>query len=70
MNLIIPEWRRAWRMLSMHFGALALVWLALPIEAQSTVLRMLPGMTEERVAGALILLAMIGRLVAQPKVRG
>ena len=66
---LIPEARRWWRMLSMQFGALALVWLALPAEAQSTVLRMLPGMTEERVAGLLVLLAMIGRLVAQPKVR-
>ena len=66
---LIPEARRWWRMLSMQFGALALVWLALPAEAQAAVLRMLPGMTEERVAGALILLAMIGRLVAQPKVR-
>lgn len=66
---LIPEWRRAWRMLSMIFSGLALAWLALPVEAQQTVLRMLPGMTEERMAGALILLAMIGRLVAQPKVR-
>ena len=66
---LIPEWRRAWRMLSVNFGALALVWLALPAEAQATVLRMLPWMTEERVAGLLILLAMLGRLVAQPKVR-
>ena len=66
---LIPEARRWWRMLSMQFAALALVWLALPAEAQATVLRMLPGMTEERMAGALILLAMIGRLVAQPKVR-
>ncbi len=66
---LIPEARKWWRMLSMQFGALALVWLALPAESQSLVLRMLPGMTEERMAGALILLAMIGRLVAQPKVR-
>jgi hypothetical protein len=57
-------------MFSMNFGALALVWLALPAEAQSTVLRMLPGMTEERLAGGLILLAMIGRLIAQPRVKG
>ena len=67
--MIIPNWKRAWRMLSVQFSGAALVWLALPAEAQSTVLRMLPGMTEERVAGALILLAMLGRLVSQPKVR-
>ena len=66
---LIPNWRRAWRMLSMQFGAVAVVWLALPADAQSTVLRLLPWMTEERMAGALILLAMIGRLVAQPKVQ-
>lgn len=66
---LIPEAGRWWRMLSMQFSALAVVWLSLPAEAQSTVLRLLPGMTEERMAGALILLAMIGRLIAQPKVR-
>jgi hypothetical protein len=66
---LIPEARRWWRMLSMQFSALALVWLALPAEAQASVLRLLPWMTEERVAGLLVLLAMIGRLLAQPKVR-
>lgn len=66
---LIPEWRRAWRMLSMQLGALAVVWLALPADAQATVLRLSPWMTEERMAGALIVLAMIGRMVAQPKVR-
>ncbi len=66
---LIPEWRRAWRMLSMIFSGLALAWLALPAEAQTTVLKMLPGMTEERIAGALVLLAMAGRLVRQPKLR-
>ncbi len=66
---LIPEARKWWRMLSMQFGGLALVWLALPAESQTIVLRMLPGMTQDRVAGALILLAMVGRLVAQPKVR-
>ncbi len=67
---LIPEWRRAWRMLSMIFSALAVAWLALPAEAQATVLRMVPGMTEERLAGLLILLAMVGRVIQQPKVRG
>lgn len=66
---LIPEWRRAWRMLSMIFSGLAVAWLALPAEAQATVVRMLPGMTEDRVAGALILAAMVGRIIQQPKVR-
>lgn len=67
---LIPEWKRAWRMFSMVFSGLALAWLALPAEAQATVLRMLPWMTENRIAGTLILLAMFGRMVQQPKVRG
>ena len=66
---LIPEWRRAWRMLSMIFSGLALAWLGLPAEAQTTVLRLLPGMTEERIAGGLIVAAMIGRLIVQPKLR-
>lgn len=65
---LIPEWKHAWRFLSMIFSGLALAWLALPADAQATVLRLLPGMSEERMAGALILLAMIGRLIVQPRV--
>ena len=37
MNLI-PEWRRAWRMLSMIFSGLALAWLGLPAEAQTAII--------------------------------
>ena len=66
---LIPEWRQAWRFFSMVFSGLAIAWLALPADAQTTVLRLLPGMTEERIAGALILAAMIGRLIVQPRVK-
>ena len=66
---LIDNWRQAWKMLSMIFSALAVGWLALPADAQATVLRLLPGMTEERMAGALILLAMVGRLLVQPSLR-
>jgi hypothetical protein len=67
MMQLIPQWRRAWRFLSMQFAALAMVWLALPADAQAAVLRLLPGMTSERLAGALILAGMIGRLIVQPR---
>jgi len=67
---LIPEWKSAWRMFSMIFSALAVGWLALPADSQSAVLALLPGMTEDRMAGALILAAMIGRMIVQPKVRG
>ena len=66
---LIPEWRQAWLFFSMVFSGLAIAWLALPADAQTTVLRLLPGMTEERIAGALILAAMIGRLIVQPRVK-
>lgn len=66
---LIPEWKQAWRMLSMIFSGFALLWLGLPSEAQASVLRMLPWMNEERMAGALIVAAMVGRLIVQPKLR-
>ena len=66
---LIPEWRRAWRMLSMNFAALALAWVALTPEQQAKVMSLLPWLTADQVAGALIVAAMLGRLIAQPNVK-
>jgi hypothetical protein len=67
---LIPEARRFWRMLSMQFGALALVWLSMSEARQMQVLSLLPlDLTADQIAGLLIVLGMFGRLIAQPKVR-
>lgn len=65
----IPNWRKAWRMLSVQINALAIVWIALPEAKQSEVLSMLPGLTANDVAGLLVALGIVGRLIAQPKVQ-
>ena len=65
----IPNWRQAWRMLSVQINALAIVWIALPDAKQSEVLSMLPGLTANEVAGLLVALGIVGRLIAQPKVQ-
>lgn len=31
---LIPEWRQAWRMLSVQVASLAIVWGALPVDQQ------------------------------------
>lgn len=65
---LIPEWRRAWRMLSVRFGALALAWLMLPADQQAKALSLLPWLTTDQVAGLLVALGLIGRVFVQPKV--
>ncbi len=66
---LIPEWKKAYRMLSVQFAALAVLWLALPEAQQVKILTLLPWVSADQVAGLLILLGIVGRLVSQPKVR-
>ncbi len=69
MKFLIPEWRKAYRMLSVQFAALAVLWIALPEAQQVKILTLLPWVSADQVAGLLILLGIVGRLVSQPKVR-
>lgn len=68
---IIPDWRRAWRWLSVHAAALAIVWGTLPVDVQGEILAMLWGLPQERVPAVLGLLMLVSRLVNQspPKER-
>jgi len=65
---IIHEWRRAWRMLTVQIGASAIAWVALPAEAQTTLLR-LAGLSEDQLPGVLGALVILARMIAQPKLR-
>jgi hypothetical protein len=65
---LIPEWRRAWRMLSVQVGALAVLWVALPAETQAAVLRLL-GIDAQHLPGLVGVAVILGRLIAQPRVR-
>ena len=65
MNLLVPNWRRAWRMLSVQLAALAVVFGSLPADAQASVLDLV-GVPASRVPAVLGLLFMVGRLISQP----
>ncbi len=65
---LIPNWRQAWRMLSVQVAALAVAWGALPPDAQAAVLEAI-GIGPERVPAALGALFLLGRLIDQPKTR-
>ena len=45
---LIPEWRQAWRMLSVQVASLAIVWGALPVDQQAAILALF-GVGPERV---------------------
>lgn len=62
---LIPNWRRAWRMASMRLAALAVLFGALPADAQAAVLDLI-GVPASRVPAILGLLIMAGRLIQQP----
>jgi hypothetical protein len=65
MMQLIPQWRRAWRMLSVQAGALAVLWVALPADTQAAVLDLL-GIDARHLPGIVGLAVIVGRLIAQP----
>lgn len=64
---LIPNARRAWRMLSVQVAALAVVFGSLPPDQQTAILSWL-GLAPERIPAVLGVLFIITRLVNQPKV--
>lgn len=68
MKIFIPEWKRAWRMLSVQVGALAVLWVALPATTQAAVLDLL-GIDAKSLPGIVGVAVILGRLIAQPGAR-
>lgn len=70
MNIqIIPEWRRAWRMVSVQCMTLALAIQAAWAELPATMVASLPEGAVRVVTVALLAVGIAGRLIDQPKVR-
>lgn len=65
---VIPEWRQAWRMLSVQVASAAVLFGALPTDTQGAILDLV-GLSPSRLPAVLGLLMIVGRLLAQPKVR-
>ncbi len=68
MTLIIPNWRSAWRMLSMQVAALAVIFGGLPLEHQTVILAWV-GIAPERIPAVLGLAVIVARVIQQPAVR-
>lgn len=66
---LIPNWRRAWRMMSVQVAGLAVAWGLLPPDQQAALLGFF-GVGPERAPAVLGLLFLAGRLIDQPKTRG
>lgn len=66
--LLIPNWRRAWRMASVQVAAAAVAWGALAPDVQASILSAV-GVPAERVPAILGLLLLVARLIDQPKTR-
>jgi hypothetical protein len=61
----IPEWRDAWRLWSVRFTLLLLVWELMP-EHHQTALLSLIGVPADLIPGVLAALILAARLIAQP----
>jgi hypothetical protein len=65
---LIPNWRRAWRMFSVQASAVIVAWVALPMEQQEALAGFV-GIAPEAVPGILAALAILGRMIDQPRVQ-
>ena len=61
---LIPDWRQAWRMLSVQVASLAIVWGALPVDQQAAILALF-GVGPERVPLFISLAVIVARVVSQ-----
>ncbi len=62
---LTPEWRRAWRWLSVQVAAVATVYGLLPIDQQRAILELLH-VPAERITAVIGLAFLVARLLAQP----
>jgi urea transporter len=65
MDILIPNWRRAWRMASVQIAALAVVFGALPADTQAALLAAV-GVPAARVPAIIGVWVLLGRLLRQP----
>ena len=64
---LIPNWRQAWRMLTMRLALCGIGFGLLPPDTQAAILEAI-GVPASRVTAVLGVLFIAGRVVAQPKV--
>lgn len=67
MNILIENWRSAWRMLSVQLASLATVFGLLPADQQATILDLV-GLPASRVPAVIGLAFIAARVISQPKV--
>ncbi len=65
---LIPNWKKAWRMASMHVAAGAVAFSTLPPDLQAALMAAV-GLPVSAAPGVLGALMMLARLVDQPKAR-
>lgn len=69
-NVWIPEWKSAWKMLSVQasaiFSTASLTWLALPDEQKGTILGIIGVNGPAMLASVGFILVVVARLKAQP----
>ena len=63
---LIPDWRQAWRMLSVQVASLAIVWGALPVDQQAAILALF-GVGPERVPLFIGLAVIVALVVSQQR---
>lgn len=72
-NVWIPEWKSAWKMLSVQagtiFSTVALTWLALPDDQKNNILSLIGVNGPAAFAAAGFALVVIARLKAQPSLK-
>ena len=61
---LIPDWRSAWRYLSVQIAAAGVIFGALPADTQAAMLDAV-GIAPSRLPASLGLLVLVGRLISQ-----
>jgi len=68
-KILIPDWRDAWKWLSMWGAAILVAWSTLPAEQQNAILQLF-GINASTLTALMGLAIMVGRVIKQGKDAG
>lgn len=65
-QFLVPDWKDAWKWLSVQFSTLMIIWANLPAETQAGILSLF-GLNQSKLIGLMGVAIIIGRMIAQGK---
>lgn len=68
-NILVSNWRDAWKWLSVQFSTFLIIWATLPADMQNAILGLF-GLDQSKLMGLMGVIIILGRLKQQGTANG